>query len=526
MIEQQVYISHACSSLGLRNVSEKWLLESCRQIDELGFPGTQGKAKDKINAILYIMSLIQKNHEPKSEKLCLLDRMSLYKGGLSISFTRGCNEEPRLLVHFALAALQKRLLKSAMAIFQKITEITRAPTPPVYYDELLHAIDARIIIQVEDNDMDGALQEMHHRLDVVSRWVGDSSLELANNLHRLGCFYSALGRDEESLKYFEESLHIGEVFNEYDGLNSMRLLAVTYDRLNDVENAKMMYKCALSMEEDTMVQARMMNALSFLLIRIGGQSRLVADYLEKSIQIQQNDENGEGTSSDLLLLLDTMILFGNFWASERIFSQAIDWYESALSSNPEKSVIHPSNLRALYNKGLTLFRSGDLTGANNAFRIIIEEVDKNPTAASSEAASILNSIGSIYYRAKHFLGAVEHFTQCLSLRHGGLSPGHRAGTLCNLGSAHCMMQNYEESEKYFKKALTAVECTSDTSPDTRAKLLCNLGYILYKRKDYIRAQKTFSEGENVARKIKVCCLSKQTHSYFLHFHAHSCVDRA
>ena len=493
MVQQKVCISHACSSLGLRNLSKKWLSTALDEIDETRFSDAKNEAK----AILNIISLVKRDIESEMERP--LDRMSLYEGGSLISFTIGCKEEPRLFVHYAFEALHKGLPKGAMVMLQKTAEVYELSSPPEYHDELLHAIDAKIIIHVKDNEIERAVQEMHRRMDVVSRWLGNSSLELATDMQRLACFYSSLGQHEQCIKHLEESLHIGSGYENYDALNPHKLLAVTFDNTNDVAKAMHHYEFSLSMEEDIIIKANLLNALSFLLIKVGGQSQLAAGHLDESINIQQNDPHSESKVSNLLL--DTMILYGNAMVSQKYFSQALDWYESALSSNPEKSAIHPSNLRAWYNKGLTLFRSGDISGADDAFKVIVDQVDRNPTTAPSETASILNGIGSIYFWAKLFPGAVKLFNQSLSLRNGCLSPIQRAGTLCNIGSALYSMQKYEESEQYLTKALGAAESAGDPSLYIEGTILCKLAYILYKRKSYLHAQNIFNKGKNLACKI-------------------------
>lgn len=176
-------------------------------------------------------------------------------------------------------------------------------------------------------------------------------------------------------------------------------------------------------------------------------------------------------------------------ASENSFSQAIDWYDLALSSNPDKSVIHRTNLRAWYNKGVALFRSGDNAGMDHVFRIIINGTGKNLASAPRETASVLNGIGTIYFVNNDFASATKCFGECLSI--GCISSCQRAGLLCNIGSAYYRRQHYEKSEKYFHESLMVAE--SLTSLDIKATIICKLAYILYRAKHYIHAQQLFSE---------------------------------
>jgi tetratricopeptide (TPR) repeat protein len=493
MAQQQVCISHACSSLGLQSLSGQWLSEASDSIGETEVL----EVKDEARAVSHILSLIKRDAEVIKERPCLVDRLSLYEGGMLV-LTDRCNDKQRLFIHIAFAALQKGLSASAMETFHRTVETYDSPTPPGYCDELLHAIDAQIIIRVEEGGMNEAVQEMQRRLDVVSKWTGNTSFELANDLHRLGCFHSILGNHAQCAKHLEESLDVGAGHDDYDTLGSFKLLATTYDATNDTLNAIRLYQCALSMEEDSTAKARLMNAISHLHLKVGGRSQLAIDYLNKSIAVQKDEANKESGDANLLLF-DTMILYGNAMAAENSFSQAIDWYESALSSNPDKSAIHPSNLRAWYNKGVALFRSGDPPGAMRVFGIIIDEVDKNSKTAPRGTASVLNAIGSIYYGDKHFAGAIERFRESLSLKkeceNEILSPRQLAGSLCNIASAHYRIQEYKDSEKYFNEALVVAESLDESSSSLKATIMCKLAYLFYRRRHYLRAHSLFSYGK-------------------------------
>ena len=310
------------------------------------FLGLSG-VKEKAEANLHIIPLIK--HDIKMKRLCSLDRKSLYEGGLTV-FAGGRNDNPRLFVHLAFAVLEKGLQSIAIETFQKTQKIYDSLEPPGYYDEFLQAIDAHIcvIIQVEEGNMNGAIREMHRRVDAVSKWVGNG-LGLANDLYRLGSFYSLSGRHERCAKHLEKSLHVGTGLDEYDEtkLACIKLLATTYDALNDTR-AVNEYVCAQSMEKNITNKARLINALSHFLITVDGESRLAVDYLDNCMNILHGESNDESTNPNILL--DTMILYGDAMASEAP-SSAIDWYNLALRSNPDKSTINPTNLRALSNKG-------------------------------------------------------------------------------------------------------------------------------------------------------------------------------
>ena len=50
---------------------------------------------------------------------------------------------------------------------------------------------------------------------------------------------------------WKKSQHIGSDYEDYDTLDSIKLLAITHDAMNDVDSAINEYESALAMEDDT-----------------------------------------------------------------------------------------------------------------------------------------------------------------------------------------------------------------------------------------------------------------------------------
>jgi len=207
--------------------------------------------------------------------------------------------------------------------------------------------------------------------------------------------------------------------------------------------------------------------------------------------------------------------YGNTMAMENSISKAIHWYEMALNSNPDMSPIHPSNLRAWYNKGVALFRSGDTDGAGRAFGIILDEVEKNSTVPPG-TAFVLNAIGSIAFANKDYAGAYERFLKSLSLAENELSPCHRAVTQCNIATAQYKMDNHERSQAYFEQALQLSKFANEESSDIRATLAsirCNFACLLWKRTLYLRAYNMFMEAASTGDSEKESEFSIKCSSY-------------
>ena len=189
------------------------------------------------------LGLLQSKEEPEvvlrmigTDGPCSVDLYSLYKDSDTVGLFADCRDMPRLFVHVALAALQTNHV-IALGMLEKIPEeVYDLPTPPPHHTEFLQAMNLKIILLVEGDDLGGALYELQRRSEIISGWLGSSSLELAHNLHRLGCLNSALGRHEECVEALKQSLIVGGSHDEYDSLDSITLLAVPYAAMN--ENGK------------------------------------------------------------------------------------------------------------------------------------------------------------------------------------------------------------------------------------------------------------------------------------------------
>ena len=80
-----------------------------------------------------------------------------------------------------------------------------------------------------------------------------------------------------------------------------------------------------------------------------------------------------------------------------------------------------------------------------------------------------------------------------------------------------MRQNYKEAEEYFNNALKATDYLGETSLSVKATIMCKLGYILYKQKGFLRAHGLFSDGENLARRVRLQLAGGvQTHTLLLY----------
>ena len=504
---QQIQISQALCCLGhTMSLSEKWLNEAIGTLKDIGMPDAVSAAADVATRILYLLrkwTEEQENnakiHDSNNWDIEVANPLSLYESG-SATFTEGYDEKLRLTAHTGMAFLQKGLhIDASSTLDGLINGIRDLADPPSYHQELQDAIDALVIINVKQDEMDKAEDLLKLRLELASRWEGDNSIKRAKELRRLVCFYSVIGENAECTKQLDESLSILLSDNDNPNVNmemildSAKLLATSYDAMEQNENAVHQYEFAIDKETDSIKKAKLMNAISHRYCR-SGKSNHAFEYLDKSLALQKSkaNKNDENTS----LLTDTMILYGNAMASKQSYSEACFWYDSALNANTDKSPLHPDNLRAWYNKGVALFHSEDVIGAGHALGIIVDAARKNPEARTRGVSFVLNGIGNIHYVNKRYENAIELYKESLSTgTEDFFTPCQRAGTWCNIATAEYKMGDFKGAKISFEHALKIAHSMGDSSWEAKSIIFSKAAYVCYKRKAYNHAFLKYSEGK-------------------------------
>ena len=103
----------------------------------------------------------------------------------------------------------------------------------------------------------------------------------------------------------------------------------------------------MMIEADIKYLASLKNAIAYSYL-MAGDNDAACGNVEESLKLLKNTP---GVESNPELLTETLILYGNILAAQNSLSQAAFYYDSAISSNPNKSPLDQANLRAWYNKG-------------------------------------------------------------------------------------------------------------------------------------------------------------------------------
>ena len=517
---QRIQIFHVLCYLGHISLSEQWLREAIDALKEIGMPDVISEAAE---VAMYIMYIIMKGSRDQENNALVngssgivANPLDFYESGAS--FLEGNDEKLRFTAHKGMALLQKGLQIDAYSTLNKATNYIRNPTgPPILHQELLDAIDALVIINVKQDEMDKALDGLKLRLELVSRCEVDYSVKLTKELLRLGCFYCVLGDNAECIKQLDESLRILFSSESVDLnvsleiiLDAAKLLAVSYDVLGEDAGAVDYYNLAIDKETDSIKKTKLMNAISHLYCR-SEKCSLAIDYLDKSLALQKIETRNydENTS----LLIDTLILYGNAMASKKSYTEARFWYEYALDANTDKSPREPNNLRAWYNSGIALFHSGNIVGASHVFWAIDDTVGGNPHQPREKEHwpnrgcggnqkpttqgfyYVRNGIGNIHFVNMSYGKAIEFYGESLSTENHLFTPCQRAVTLCSIAMAEYLMGNFEGSKLSTKHALRIAKSMDDSHWEAKSIIFSKVACVCFERKGYGRAFSMYSEGK-------------------------------
>jgi tetratricopeptide (TPR) repeat protein len=287
---------------------------------------------------------------------------------------------------------------------------TQKPMERRQLDEYLWIIDSQIAIYFKGDETKQVLDKLRLRMELVSRWRSDEVLELTKELQRMACFYSIKGEHNECKHLLEHALSVITSVECVDWaleLDVTKLLAVTHDCLGQIDKAIKFYSRALGIERqvERTSAARtccaLLNAISYCYL-LSGDCDVALANVEESARSQKNMPNDQAKN---LLYAETMILYGNILAAKNSLSQAAFYYDSAISSNPNKSPLESTNLRAWYNKGVTQFRSGDIVGSGHSFGVILDAIEGNSNYVSPDVSYVLNAIGNIHFSNKMYAKA-------------------------------------------------------------------------------------------------------------------------
>ena len=105
---------------------------------------------------------------------------------------------------------------------------------------------------------------------------------------------------------------------------------------------------------------------------------------------------------------------------------------------------------------------------------------------------IHSSMGIIYSRNGEGVKCVKAFTRVLDLCKANKMHARLSWHYSNVGTAFMALEDYEEAQRYFEKAIAIID---DISQHSRGIAYANLGYCYFKKGSYTEALNLYNKGE-------------------------------
>lgn len=259
---------------------------------------------------------------------------------------------------------------------------------------------------------------------------------------KLAGIYEKMQQFPEAITWYKKTLEI----DEKDSLSWNKLGNIYYD-LSDFSNAKICYRKALDNDKNTVVYFK----------NLGLAHR----------QLNEWQESLQAYNDALKLMPDdpeTLNAIGIAWYGLKNFEESIHYYRQAIAAAAKTS--EKNNLDFYWaNIGLSYRDQGKTEEAEKAY---LQALSINPNSADNQ-----NYIGILYYQAKNYVKAIEHYKKALELTSD-------SKIYENLGLAYFDNNELENAIVNFNEAIK-------TDPESHTSYNY-LGNVYFKQCEYIQAR--------------------------------------
>ncbi len=204
----------------------------------------------------------------------------------------------------------------------------------------------------------------------------------------------------------------------------------------------------------------------------------------------------EMDTSERLVAVNTTI--GNIYAKENLHSEALPYYETALSYTPSKT---------LYKKLGDVHR--ELLQPDTAFDYYSKQLAFLDQKNINARLNIFHDIVNAYQKAKQHEEALEYNQRILSIMQNADKPNtEQAIVYNNIGYNYNFIKEYKKAIDFFEKGY---ELTTETDYQTLALLQMNIGIAYFNLGNTTAAIRAFILAEDLLKQIKSAEKSQINH---------------
>jgi CHAT domain-containing protein/Tfp pilus assembly protein PilF len=273
-------------------------------------------------------------------------------------------------------------------------------------------------------------------------------------LNQIGAVYSALGKKQIALEYYQQALSLwredGDRFGEARSLNN---IGAIYNALGENQKALEYYQQALPLlreADDKSGEAYTLNNIGFVYSQLG-ESQKALEFYQQALRLRREagDKSNEAT---------TLNNIGAIYNALGENQKALEYYQQALPLLREAND-KSGEAYTLNNIGVVYNALGESQKAleyhQQALPLRREAGDK------SGEANTLHNIGVVYSDLGESQKALEYYQQALSLLR---ETGNRFGeayTLTRIGDAYNDLGENQKALEYFQQALPLRRAVGD-----------------------------------------------------------------
>ena len=365
--------------------------------------------------------------------------------------------------------------------------------------------DARVAELYVQGKYSEAIDVTRRQLSTRRRFLGDTSLDIANSLSNLGALLLANGEPTSAEAFLREALAmvrslLGEEHPRV--ATSIDQLAQVLSARGNPVDAEPLYREALAVRrrslgsEHSDVASSLNNLAAFLQGR--GRYAQAEPLFREALAIWEKMHGAEhpdvATAVDNLALLLT--LQGDFDEAERLYHRVLAM-RRALFGNE-----HPDVAITLNKLAGLLYRTGRYAEAESLYLEALDARRKVLGEGHPRVASTLNSLAALYDAQGRVTAAQRAYHEALAVWRAVYGDEHPnvATTLNNLGLTFKEQGDYARAEQLYREALAIRrQILGDDHPDV-AQSLDNLALLLSARGSHAEAQELLERGLGILRR--------------------------
>jgi CHAT domain-containing protein/Tfp pilus assembly protein PilF len=332
----------------------------------------------------------------------------------------------------------------------------------------------------------------------------------AYNLNEIGFLYSALGRKQKALEYYEKALPIWKAVSDRSGeAVTLNNIGKVYSDLGQKQKALEYYKKALPVRKalgDRTGEATTLNNIGKVYSDLG-QKQKALEYYKKALHVRKALGDRAGEAATLVNIGAVYHTLGQKHKALEYFEKALPIFQATEYRVGEAATL--SNIGTLYDsigqkhKALKYYekallirraegdRSGEAVTLNNIGKVYsdldqkykaLEYFEKAlPTFQAAgyrvgEAATLSN-IGALYGALGQKHKALEYYNKALPIRRAVGDLSGEAVTLTHIGTVYDVLGQKHKALEYYDKALSIFQAVGDLSRE--AMPLNNIGNVYF-----------------------------------------------